>query len=154
VMRGLYPTSTVGTELSLKLNHQTPGKDALAARYAFSRGRVRAEVQGPDNFADRSTQASSLTVDHSLVANWLRVASPTVVNDLRLQFAQRSLELLPNASGPMFEIPGVASLGEFYGSRADRIERHYQLVENANFVVAGHRLSAGADFHVVTLDAS
>jgi hypothetical protein len=152
-LRGLYPTGTRGTDLSIKLNHQASEKDMFSTRYAFSRGRVRAEVQGPDNFTDQSAQGSSVTVDHSLVGSWLRVVSPTVINDLRVQFAERSMELRPNAGGPMLDIPGVATLGQFYRMNADRTERHYQVVENANFVVGGHRLSAGADLHAVTLDA-
>jgi outer membrane receptor protein involved in Fe transport len=154
VLRGLYPTGTRGTELSLKLNHQAGQKHTFSGRYAFSRGRVRAEVQGPDNFADRSSQGSSLTADHSLVGNWLRVASATTVNDLRLQFAERGMELTPNAGGPMLDIPGVATLGQFYRMDADRTERHYQIIENLNFVVRRHRLSAGVDVHAVTLDAT
>ena len=154
VTRGLYDTSARGTELSAKLNHQVSGKDTLSARYAFSRGRVRHEVQGPDNFTDRSAQGSSLTVDHSLVGNWLRVVSPTVVNDVRVQVAERAMELRPNGAGAMLEIPGVAALGQFYRMNADRTERHYQLVENVNFVSHGHRLSLGVDAHAVTFDAA
>jgi hypothetical protein len=51
VFRGLYDTTTRGIEFSAKLNHQAGEKDTLTARYAFSRGRLRHEVQGPDNFA-------------------------------------------------------------------------------------------------------
>ncbi|MFN7646057.1 MAG: TonB-dependent receptor domain-containing protein [Acidobacteriota bacterium] len=152
--RGLYPTSTRGTELSLKLNHQIGEHDTFAARYAFSRGRTRGEVQGPDNFADRSAQGNSLTRDHALVSNWLRVLSPTTVNDLRLQVAERRAELTPNGAGPAVEVPGVVTYGAFPRLDADRTERHYQLIENLNAALGTHRLSAGLDAHWVTLDAS
>lgn len=153
VLRGLYDTGTRGIELSAKFNHQPNTKDTLTARYAFSRGRVRGEVQGPDNFADRSAQGNSLTTDHSLVGNWLRVASPAVVNDVRVQVAERKMDLEPNAAGAMIEIPGVATFGEYYRLNAKRTERHYQLVENLNLVLAGHRLSLGADTHWVDFQA-
>ncbi|MDX1979837.1 MAG: TonB-dependent receptor [Bryobacteraceae bacterium] len=154
VLRGLYDTSTRGTDLSSKLSHQFRDKDTFSARYAFSRGRVLGEVQGPDNFADRSAQGSSLTTDHSFVGNWLRVASPTTVNEIRIQAASRSMNLQPNSGGPMLEIPGVATMGEYYRMRADRTERHYQLVENLNVAVRGHRLSLGADAHLIRFDGS
>ena len=153
VYRGLYDTSTRGTELSLKLNHQAGSKDTLSTRYAFSRGRVQHEVQGPDNFADRSAQGSSYTLDHSLVGSWLRVLSPSLVNEVRAQFGQRDVQFRPNASGPTLEIPGVVTMGQFYRLNADRTERHYQIVENLNLVLGAHRLSAGVDVHAVTLDA-
>ncbi|MEZ5355629.1 MAG: TonB-dependent receptor [Bryobacteraceae bacterium] len=154
VLRGLYGTSTRGTEFSTKVNHQIDARDTVSARYAWSRGRVRGEVQGPENFSDRSSQGSSLTSDHSLVANWLRVASPAVVNDVRVQVAGRSMELRPNDTGAMLEIPGVATLGEFYRLHSDRTERHYQFVESLNAALGRHRLSAGADAHRVTFDGA
>jgi hypothetical protein len=155
VLRGLYPTGTRGTDFSLKLNHQAGNRDTLSARYAFSRGRVRNEVQGPENFPDRSAQGSSLTVDHSLVGNWLRVVTPGVVNDVRAQWGERSMDLTPNAgtAAPMFEIPGVATLGQFYRMNSRRTERHHQIVEQLNFTIGRHRVSTGADVHGVTLDA-
>jgi hypothetical protein len=154
-MRGLYPTGTRGTDLSLKLNHQAGRRDTLNTRYAFSRGRVRNEVQGPDNFPDRSSQGSSLTADHSLVGNWLRVISPSVVNDVRFQWSERTMDLTPNSGPnvPMYEIPGVATLGQFYRMNSERTERHYQLVEQFNFTLNRHRLSTGIDVHGVTLDS-
>ncbi len=151
---GFYPTGARGTEASLKLNWQAGGKDAVSARHAYSRGRVRGEVQGPSNFADRSAQGSSLTTDHSLVGDWIRVASPRLVNDVRVQFAKREMELRPNGVGPMVEIPGAATFGQFAGMDSDRTERHYQVVENLSYAARGHRLSAGADLHLVALDAS
>lgn len=152
--RGLYPTSTRGTEFSLKLNHQIGERDTMSARYAFSRGRTLGEVQGPDNFADRSAQGNSLTQDHSLVSNWLRVITPAIVNDVRLQVAERRSELTPNGAGPLIEVPGVVSYGSYYRMNSARTERHYQFIENFNAAFRGHRLSAGVDSHWVTLDAS
>lgn len=154
LLRGLYPTSTRGTELSLKWNHQPNERDTFSARYAYSRGRVRAEVQGPQNFADQSAQGSSVTVDHSLVGNWLRVVSPTIVNDVRMQVAGRDMDLSPNGSTPMFEIPGVVTAGQFYRFHSSRAERHYQVQESFNVVVGKHRLGLGTDVHGVTLDAT
>ena len=112
-------------------------------------------MQGPDNFPDRSSQGSSLTADHSLVGNWLRVISPSVVNDVRVQWAGRTMELTPNSGPnvPMYEIPGVATLGQFYRMNSGRTERHYQLVEQFNVTRNQHRLSTGIDLHGVTLDS-
>ena len=154
VARGLYETSSRGTELSAKVDHHIGSSGALWVRYAFSRGRVLGEVQGPTNFADRSAQGNSLTTDHSLVGSWMRVISPTLVNDVRVQVGQRSMALWPNSRGPMFEVPGVVTFGQYFGLDADRRERHIQLVENFQFVAGSHRFSSGVDIHSVSLDAS
>jgi hypothetical protein len=154
LQRNLYETGTRGIESSVKLNHQLGANNTLTSRYAFSRGRVRHEVQGPQNFADSSAQGSSLTTDHSLVAEWLNVASPTLVNSLRLQLAQRAMTLTPNSFGAMLEVPGIVTFGEFQRLNARRTERHYQLVENLNLNAGSHRLSLGAGVHSVTLNAT
>ena len=112
------------------------------------------EVQGPDNFADRSAQGSSHTTDHSLVGSWLRVMSPTVVNEVRAQFAQRAMHLWPNGSRPMLDIPGVATMGQYYRMDSERTERHYEVSDNFHFSAGSHRLNAGSDVHGVTLDAA
>ncbi|MGH9627185.1 MAG: carboxypeptidase-like regulatory domain-containing protein, partial [Bryobacteraceae bacterium] len=154
ITRELYPTWSRGTESSVKLDHHAGSVDAFWSRYAFSRGRVLHEVQGALNFADRSAQGSSLTTDHSLVGSWMRVLSPSVANDVRVQIGQRSMNIEPNARGPMFEVPGFLTFGQFYDMDADRTERHYQVVQNLQFAFKRHRISAGADAHIVTLNAA
>jgi hypothetical protein len=153
VLRGFFDTQGKGVEFSTKLDHQLSSKNTLALRYGFSRGRESGDVQGTDNYQDRSGGGNSLTTDHSLVANWTSVISPTTVNEFRAQFAERGQEFRPNALGPMIEIPGVLTFGQGYRLNADRTERHYEAIENLNFVTGSHRISVGADLHTVTLDA-
>ncbi|MBM3764611.1 MAG: hypothetical protein FJW32_04390 [Acidobacteria bacterium] len=152
--RGLYPTSTRGMEFSAKLDHHQSDKGAVMTRYAFSRGRTIAEVQGPDNFAARSAQGSSLTADHSLVGSWMRVLNPSTVNDARAQFAQREVELTPNGAGPQIDIPGIATIGAYHRMNSRRTERHYQFIDNFNFTHGAHRFSSGVDIHHITLDST
>lgn len=152
--RGLYPTGTRGIEASTKLDHQFSATEMVSVRYAASKGKVLGEVQGPDNFADRSSQGNSLTTDHSLVGSWLRVMSPAVVNKVRAQYAQRVMRLWPNGSGPMLEIPGVATLGQYFRMNSERTERHYEVSENFHFSANSHRLTVGVDVHAVTLNAA
>ncbi|MFB3826666.1 MAG: TonB-dependent receptor domain-containing protein [Bryobacteraceae bacterium] len=153
VSRGLFPNEDRGAEASFKLNHQLGARDGFVLRYAFSRGRVAGDMQGSENFQDRSVLGRSTTTDHSLAGNWVSVLSPTRVNEFRVQVAQRSQTVRPNTDGPMFEIPGVVSFGQSYRLNGDRTENHYQAVENFSFVLGRHRLSAGADVHGVTLDS-
>src|SRR5262249_34603168 len=99
VQRGLFPASSAQSEFSFKFNHQVGTRHSFSARYAFSQGRISNDVQGVDNFSDRSSRGSSLTRDHSLVAGWVYVHSSRVVNDIRFQVARRSVDLTPNAPG-------------------------------------------------------
>jgi hypothetical protein len=154
VQRDFYPTGARGTEAAWKLNHTISEHDAVAVRYAFSRGRVRNDAQGTENFADRSAQGSSLTEDHSLTGSHLHVFSPRFVQEWRAQFAERVQNFTPNGAGPLDDIPGVYATGTSPRLDADRKERHYQIVETLNAIAGRHRFSAGFDLHAVTLDAS
>jgi len=111
---GLFAAGETDTQFSFKLTHLLSNSNTLNARYAFSRGRVRNDVQSTDNFLDRSARGSSLLKDHSLVGNWSHALSASTVNDLRFQVGQRAADLTPNSSGPMYEIPGVITFGQSY----------------------------------------
>ncbi len=152
VFSGLYPTSQRGLDFTFKLNHQATDRDALALRYAWSHGRALGDVQGPENFLDRSASGSSLTADRSLAATWLRVITPAMVNELHAQYGRREQRLWPNSSGPLVEIPGVASFGEAPRLNADRLETHAEFVEQWNLTAGRHRLSAGASVHAVRFE--
>jgi hypothetical protein len=153
ISAGLFPASAASTEFSFKANHQINNVHALSARYAFSRGRVSNDVQGVDNFSDRSSRGSSLTKDHSFVAGWIAVPGPNVVNDFRIQLAQRTVDLTPNVRGAMLEVPGVVTLGQSYSLDGSRTEDHYQVVESLNVVRGRHQIGAGTSVHAVRLDA-
>ena len=153
VTSGLFDTLVRGTEGFAKLNHQFDAKDSIALRYAVSRGRSRYDVQGAANFQDRSAGGSSLTTDHSLVGNWIRVATSNVVFETRFQYGRREQELTPNGAGPMVEIPGVVTFGQGYRLDALRTEDHLQAVENVTWIHGKHRLSAGMSIHSVSLDS-
>lgn len=153
VARGLFASSTSGTEFSFKANHQLNSTHAVSARYALSRGRVSNEVQSVDNFSDRSVRGSSLTQDYSFVAGMISVPGPHVVNDLRLEAARRTVELVPNARGAMLSIPGVVTFGQAYNLDASRTEQHYQLVDGISLTLGRHQLGTGGSIHLVRLDS-
>ena len=151
---GLFAAGETDTEFSLKATHLLNNANTLNARYAFSRGRVRNDVQSTDNLLDRSARGSSLLRDHSLVANWSRAINTATVNDLRFQYAERSASLTPNSTGPMYEIPGVISFGQSYRLDQQRTERHLEFVETLQLTRGKHLVSMGFSTHLVHFNAS
>ena len=151
---GLFPASSSQTEFSLKLNHQIGSKHTLSGRYAFSRGRTSHDMQDGENFTDASARGSSLTRDHSLVGDWIYVISPSLVNDLRGQVAERTVGITPNSSGPMIEIPGVITFGQSYRLNATRTEKHAEAVDSIHLVRGHHQFSFGGSIHPIRLDAN
>jgi hypothetical protein len=151
--RGLFPTHSSGTEASFKLTHLV-GRHSLSARYAFSRGRNANEVLDTDNFADRSARGTSLTRDHSFVGGWIFAVNPTLVSDLRVQVARRDVELTPNSTSPMIEIPGVITFGEGYRLNGARQEDHFQIVEGLTVSRGKHQINFGGSVQRVGLDST
>jgi len=149
LLPGLFSTGENDTEFSIKGTHIVNSSNTLTARYAFSRGKVRNDVQSGDNFTDQSARGSSVTGDHSLVAGWSSVISPTKINDVRVQWSQRTASLTPNAEGPMYEIPGIVTLGESYRLDQQRTERHAEVVETLQWSAGKHLFSVGASVHGV-----
>ncbi len=151
---GLYPAIGQDSEFSFKLNHTINQRHALTSRYAFSRGRVDNDVIGVENFSDFTSRGSSRLRDHSFVTNLISVFSPTLVNDVRFQLARRTADISPNGvGGPMYEIPGVITVGQAYRLDQARTEDHFELVDSFSASIGRHLLTAGGSIHQVRLDA-
>ncbi len=153
LLPGIYASGETDTEFSIKGTHLLDPGNTLTARYAFSRGNVRHDVQSGDNFTDLSARGSSLIVDHSLVLGWSSTLSPTMINDLRVQWSQRTAELTPNAAGPMYEIPGIVTFGESDRLDQQRTEQHAEVVETFQWTAGKHLFSVGSSVHGVFLDS-
>jgi hypothetical protein len=153
VGEGYFPTESSSTETSWKLTHRLNAANEVMARYAFSRASITAEVLGADNFSEASARGNSSNQDQSVVAGWQFIPAPTLVNDLRFQFARRSVNLTPNSRGSFFEIPGVVSMGQSPVLDASRREDHFQIVESAAILRGSHQLGFGASVQRITLDA-
>jgi hypothetical protein len=153
VSEGLFPTESTSTQTSFKLTHRVGAAHEFMARYAISRARIAREVLGSDNFSEQSARGSSRNQDQSFAAGWQSVSGPTFVNDLRFQFARRSIDLVPNSRGALLEIPGMVSFGQSPQLDSSRTEDHVQIVESATLVRAAHQFGFGASLQHIRLDA-
>jgi hypothetical protein len=153
VSEGLFPTESTSTQTSFKLSHHLGAAHELMARYAISRARIAREVLGSDNFSEQSARGSSRNQDQSLAIGWQAVRGSTFVNDLRFQFARRSIDLTPNSHGAFLEIPGVVSFGQSALLDSSRTEDHVQIAESATLVRGAHQFGFGASLQHIRLDA-
>jgi hypothetical protein len=150
---GLFPTESVSTQTSFKLTHRLTQSHELMARYAISRARIEREVLGSENFSEQSARGTSHNQDQSFAAGWQAVSGSSFVNELRFQYARRSLDLIPNSFGALLEIPGVVSIGQSPLLDASRTEDHVQVVESATLVRGQHQFGFGVSAQHITLDA-
>ena len=154
VAQGLFPTESQSLQTSLKLTHRIGELNQVVVRYALSRASIANEVLGGDNFSDESARGSSRNEDQSFAASWQAIASPTLINELRFQYARRIVDLNPNSQGALLEIPGVVSFGQSPVLSASRTENHAQVVDSATLVRGDHQFGFGASLQRVTLDAT
>ncbi len=153
LLPGLFSSGETDAEFSIKGTHLLNPRNTLTARYAFSRGKVSHDVQSGDNFTDLSARGNSLIGDHSVVLGWSSTLSPTKINDIRIQWSQRTANLTPNAAGPMYEIPGIVTFGESYRLDQQRTERHAEVVETFQWTAGKHLFSVGSSVHGVFVDS-
>jgi Carboxypeptidase regulatory-like domain/TonB dependent receptor len=153
ISEGLFPTESTSTQTSLKITHHLATAHEAMVRYAISRARIAREVLGSDNFSEESVRGTSRNQDQSFAAGWQFVSGPTFVNELRLQFARRSIDLTPNSRGALLEIPGVVSFGQSPLLDASRTEDHVQIAESAALVRGAHQFGFGASLQRIRLDA-
>jgi hypothetical protein len=153
ISEGYFPTESTSTETSWKLTHRLTPADEIMVRYAFSQASIGREVLGSDNLSEQSARGSSHNQDQSAVGGWQYVPGPGLVNDLRFQFARRTVELTPNSHGASLEIPGVVSFGQSTVLDASRTEDHFQVVESAMLLRGSHQLGFGGSVQRVTLDS-
>lgn len=153
VSTGLFPTASSSTETSFKLTHLFGPAHQVTARYAFSGASVSREVLGSDNFSEESARGSSHNRDQSVAGTWQAIGSPTFLNQVRFEFARRSVDLMPNSQGAFLEIPGIVSIGRSSTLDSSRIEDHVQLVDSATLVRGDHQFGFGAWVQRVSLDA-
>src|SRR5215472_13993275 len=153
ITAALFPTESNSIEASGKLTYLLGTAHQLSARYAYSHASNTREVLGVDNFSDESARGSSRNQDQSSAGGWQFVPNSFFVNELRGQFARRSIDLTPNSQVALLEIPGVVSIGESPLLNVSRTEDHFQVVDSASILLGAHQLGFGAAVQRITLDA-
>jgi len=127
---GFFPIARSETEASAKLDHQLTEGKSLMLRYAFTNNKEASEGFNTSGLTDASARGSSFTEDNGLVGSLASVVGGKAVNDLRFQFARRTVTLRTNdQTGPGVEIDGLVSFGRPYGGNSRHREDHYELAD-------------------------
>jgi outer membrane receptor protein involved in Fe transport len=150
-----YMPSGLNTEFAIgKVDHQLSAGNRLSVRYMFFDNFITANVGGgnvsvqrANDFADRQ---------HSTGAQLISTIGPTTLNELRVQYATRAQNRVPNAlsgTGPAINITGVANIGGPIASVADAgfgFTQNVMQVNNSTTLLKGnHALKAGLDLQWV-----
>ena len=150
-----YQPRGLNTEFAIgKVDHQISGAHRLSFRYMFFDNFITANVGGgltsvqrANDFADRQ---------HSTGAQLISTLGGSALNELRVQYATRAQNRVPNAmsgTGPAINVTGVANFGGPVAAIADSgfgfTQNVLQLNDNITLMRGNHAFKAGLDLQWV-----
>ncbi len=132
-----------------RLDHAFNDKNNLFVRYFFNNGTLKNYSPLNDGFDVPSGFKNVSDKDHSLVGNLSTVISPSLVNELRLQYAHRNYDFATTSSIPHMEIANQFTIGVNRGNPDFYKEGRFEFVDNLTKNVGKHTFSFGGDYNWV-----
>jgi Carboxypeptidase regulatory-like domain len=139
-----------------KLDHRVRLADNIGVRYNWANG-INENIEPWGGQVARSRGALLDNTDNMLAVSYTSVIGPRLLNELRLQIADRDQAVLAldpncdgrcdgiNEGGPTVEISGGASVGRQRLTPQPRSNRRYQIVESISHTQGAHYVKAGLD---------
>lgn len=143
---GVFPFRNNANTASARVDHRVGQSGQLFVRAGFSDvdtvGGAFGGLKGPSRGTDYAIQ------DASVAAGYTHFLSPTTVNELRFQFADRDyIARSPDPFGPEISISGTALVGRDLYLPLSRKERRFQLVDGVTRIIGNHELRFGGDYN-------
>jgi len=138
----------------VRIDHAINEKNNLYVRYFYNNGNLVNYSPLNDGFDVPSGFKNNQDNDHSLVFNLASTITPSLVNELRLQYAHRSYNFPTVSSIPHMEIANQFTIGVNRGNPDFYNEGRFELVDNVTKNLGSHTLSFGGDFNRVSTNES
>lgn len=150
-----FPVTRAETEVSGKLSHPLTTRNSLMLRYAFTNNREAGDAFNNSSPFDASSRGSAFVKDNAGIGALTSVISPTLLNDLRFQFADRQVVTrTADQTGPGVNIAGIAIFGRTYSGNGSRSEDHYEATDTVSFSRGHHLFKSGGTVNNISLNAS
>jgi outer membrane receptor protein involved in Fe transport len=138
----------------VKLDHQASDKVSLSGRYSFLDSEALNFPGGGGRASPASTAArDNATRDHAAVLNARFTFSPTVLNETKVQWAQRSYDFQPVVAEPTLEITNLVIMGKTTSDMDFYKEQRWQASSTFTAVKGSHQLKMGVDLNSIKDDA-
>jgi hypothetical protein len=132
-----------------KINHTFSDRQSMFVRYFFNDQRSTNLSPLNDGFDLPSGFKNNTFRDQSIVGNLVSTFSPSLVNELRLQYAHRFFDFPTTSTQPHLEVSNVFTLGVNRGNPDFYEEGRFEIVDNVIKVLGKHTISFGGDFNRV-----
>jgi hypothetical protein len=150
-----YMPTALNTEFAIgKVDHLISTNNRLSVRYIFFDNFIVNNIGGGTNSVQRGTDFSDR--QHSTAAQMISTLRPTLLNELRVQYATRAQGRVPGAeagSGPAIAVTGIANFGGPIAGDADAgfafTQDVFQVNDNITYIRGDHAYKFGFDFQNV-----
>ncbi len=138
----------------VRLDHSINDHNTFMARYFINDGRLLNQSPLNDGFDLPSAFKNNRINDQSFVASLTSIITPTIVNDLRGQFARRNFEFPVTHTQPHLEVANTFSTGVNRGNPDLYIEKRGEIVDYVTINLGKNTVSFGGNFNYVVTDES
>ena len=150
-----YMPTALNTEFAIgKVDHLLSTNNRLSVRYIFFDNFIVNNVGGGLGSVERATDFTDR--QHSTAAQVISTIRPTLLNELRVQYATRAQGRVPGAaagSGPAINIAGAANFGGPIAGDADAgfafTQNVFQINDSITHIRGDHAYKFGFDFQNV-----
>jgi len=136
----------------VRLDHSINDHNTFMARYFINDGRLLNQSPLNDGFDLPSAFKNNRINDQSLAASLTTILTPSIVNELRGQFARRNFDFKVTHTQPHLELANTFSTGVNRGNPDLYIEKRGEVVDNVTINLAKNTVSFGGDFNYVVTD--
>jgi Carboxypeptidase regulatory-like domain len=133
----------------LRVDHTINDKNNLFVRYFFNDGNLKNYSPLNDGFDLPSGFKNNNDKDHSIVGNLSTTITPSLVNEVRLQYAHRNYDFPTATSIPHMEVANQFAIGVNRGNPDFYRETRFELVDSLTKNLGKHTLSFGGDYNWV-----
>jgi len=131
----------------IKLNHNLNDRQSVFVRYFINDQRATNLSPLNDGFDLPSGFKNNFFRDQSLVGNLTSTFTPSLVNEVRVQYAHRFFDFPTASTQPHMEVSNVFTLGVNRGNPDFYEESRFEIVDNVTKTIGKHTLSFGGDFN-------
>ncbi len=133
----------------LRIDHRFSDDENAFLRYFVNDGRLLNQSPLNDGFDLPSAFKDNFYRDQSLAGTLASVINPTLVNELRMQYARRSFDFPTVSTQPHLELSNTFTTGVNRGNPDFYRESRFEIVDNVTRTFNRHTVSFGGDFNFV-----
>ena len=139
----------------VKIDQRFEEQHTLSVRYNFLDSDTDNFLGGGGRASPTSSTArDNTTRDQALVANFVSVVSPRLVNEARFQAARRTFDFPAVFNEPSLDVSNFIIMGKSTSDVDAYAETRYQIADSLTWSSGAHQVKAGVDINALRNDAT